>query len=158
MQATSLALQPAPDHPLSSAELQALAARPSLPSSDPSDPGNAENASNAGNAENGAGGLTVEQLARLREQCAAAPHDWWLGKFVKVEVPLSRLAGGDMPVREAGESEERRIVAGEVVGRNENGFVVRVGTTTVAVDDFIRGADRCWLLLKEGYPNLALYS
>ena len=158
MQATSLALQPAPDHPLSSAELQALAARPSLPSSDPSDPGNAENASNAGNAEIGAGGLTVEQLARLREQCAAAPHDWWLGKFVKVEVPLSRLAGGDMPVREEGESEERRIVAGEVVGRNENGFVVRVGTTTVAVDDFIRGADRCWLLLKEGYPNLALYS
>lgn len=100
----------------------------------------------------------MEQLARLREQCAAAPHDWWLGKFVKVEVPLSRLAGGDMPVREEGESEERRIVAGEVVGRNENGFVVRVGATTVAVDDFIRGADRCWLLLKEGYPNLALYS
>lgn len=77
---------------------------------------------------------------------------------MKVEVPLSRLDAGDMPVMEEGENEERRIVAGEVVGRNENGFVVRVGTTTVAVDDFIRGANRCWLLLKEGYPNLALYS
>ena len=97
-------------------------------------------------------------MARLREQCALAPHDWWLGKFVKVEVPLSRLDAGDMPVMEEGENEERRIVAGEVVGRNENGFVVRVGTTTVAVDDFIRGANRCWLLLKEGSPNLALYS
>ena len=126
---------------LNAATLQSLAERPSV------------SGDTATCAE-----LTKEQITLLEEQCRAAPKDWWLGKYVKMEVPVSKLSADDMPLKEDNKEEVKQIVVGEVVGTNENGFVVEVDKTTIAVDDFVHGTNRCWLLLKENYPNLVLCS
>lgn len=108
------------------------------------------------------GPLNGKQAADLVQQCRNAPRDWWVGKFVKVEIPSSKLLHNDVLVKEEKdqtEEEDLRLVVGEVVGMSETGFVLRISgdeNETVSVDNFVSGGYKCWLLLKEGYLNLVL--
>ncbi len=108
------------------------------------------------------GPLNGKQAADLVQQCRNAPRDWWVGKFVKMEIPSSKLLHNDVLVKEEKdqtEEEDLRLVVGEVVGMSETGFVLRISgdeNETVSVDNFVSGGYKCWLLLKEGYLNLVL--
>ena len=127
-------LEPSED-PRSPEELTALASRPDYSDETPFN-------------------LSVEKINALKEQCKQAPREWWMSKYVKIELPEALLRGNEG----SGEKEERRMVVGEVVGMSENGFVLGLSgeehQSTLIVNDFTSGENKCWLLLKEGFCNL----
>lgn len=97
----------------------------------------------------------MEKIHQLKEQCKAETREWWISKYVKIEIPAVLIRGGEATEEE----KEKKIVIGEVVGMSESGFVLGLAgehQNTVIVDDFVGGENRCWLLLKEGFCNLFL--
>ena len=125
------------EEPRSESQLAALAARPAYSDETPFN-------------------LTAEKIHQLKEQCKAATREWWISKFVKIEIPAVLLRGVEATEEE---KKEKKMVIGEVVGMSESGFVLGLAgehQNTVIVDDFVGGENQCWLLRKEGFWNLFL--
>ena len=119
-------------------------------------------------------GWTQEQVNALVSQCRQASQEWWVGKFVKMELPVSVIEGegegegeGEMVNQQEREHMEKtkekasmdvRLVVAEVVGMSETGFVLQISEDKqIIVNDIISETHKCWLLLKEGLSNLALF-
>ena len=101
--------------------------------------------------------LSAEAISALKEQCKQTTREWWMSKYVKIELPVALLRGNEGNEGND-DKEERRMVVGEVVGMSENGFVLGLSgeehQSTVIVNGFTSGENKCWLLLKEGFCNL----
>lgn len=107
--------------------------------------------------------LTGEDARELIEQCRSASRDWWVGKFVKVEIPEKWMLRNDVlgVKEEKEEGEAMKLAVAEVVGMSETGFTLRIvgekEQNTLSIDSLVNGEYKCWLLLKEGYLNLPLF-
>lgn len=105
--------------------------------------------------------LSIETIKSLLTQCVNASKDWWIGKFIKMEIPESQLIEDDLLTKEKVESDDKKkMIVGEVVGMSEIGFVIRIaeseGNKTINVANMVSGNNKCWILLKEGYLNLSV--
>lgn len=71
------------------------------------------------------GPLNGKQAADLVQQCRNAPRDWWVGKFVKMEIPSSKLLHNDVLVKGGeGPNRGRRSAASSWRSRgNERNWV-----------------------------------
>lgn len=104
--------------------------------------------------------LTQEDLHTLKQQCVSKPNEWWIGKFVNIEIPASLVNEEETKLKdEADEADNTQLlVLGEVVGISETGFVVRLvegdGKKTITITNLISNTSKCWVILKEGYLNL----
>ena len=89
-----------------------------------------------------------------------------------MELPVSVLNGEDEIVNQQEQEQEQenmektneemsmdvRLVVAEVVGMSETGFILQSAENKqIIVNDIISETHRCWLLLKEGIANLALF-
>ena len=86
---------------------------------------------------------------------------------MKMIVPSSLSLAEDNPLKEEGEGEgegeekvmDVRLVVAEVVGMSEIGFSLRISDDDeqIVMKDIVSENCKCWLLLKEGLPNLAIF-
>lgn len=103
--------------------------------------------------------LSKETIESLKTQCVNASKEWWIGKFIKMEIPESQLIEDDLLTKEKAEGDaDKKMIVGEVIGMSEIGFVIRIaeskGNKTINVANMVSGNNKCWILLKEGYLNL----
>ena len=100
------------------------------------------------------------QIEIWKQECLKVPKEWWIGKFVKMEIAESFFTDDDLIVnKEIKEEGEKKMIVGEIIAITEVGFVIRlVGQeeedNTITVPTIISGNFKCWLLFKEGYLNL----
>ena len=100
------------------------------------------------------------QIEIWKQECLKVPKEWWIDKFVKMEIPESFLTDDDLIVnKETNEDGEKKMIIGEIIAITEVGFVIRLveqqeEDNTITVPNIISGNFKCWLLFKEGYLNL----
>lgn len=100
------------------------------------------------------------QIEIWKQECLKVPKEWWIDKFVKMEIPESLLTDDDLIVnKEINEDGEKKMIIGEIIAITEVGFVIRLveqqeEDNTITVPNIISGNFKCWLLFKEGYLNL----
>lgn len=100
------------------------------------------------------------QIEIWKQECLKVPKEWWIDKFVKMEIPESFLTDDDLIVnKEINEDGEKKMIIGEIIAITEVGFVIRLveqqeEDNTITVPNIISGNFKCWLLFKEGYLNL----